>query len=95
MPWSTSFDDDPILLPRGSQLVTLEDAGNYITGLPKAEHMAPEWQAAMECLILVVEMNGPPMMARIGVVRALNRADSLHQGAPLVAWASGHFDAPE
>jgi hypothetical protein len=25
-------------------LVTLEDAGNYITKLPKAEHEAPEWQ---------------------------------------------------
>jgi hypothetical protein len=23
-------------------------AGNYITKLPKAEHDAPEWQAAME-----------------------------------------------
>ena len=27
----------------------------------------------MECLILVAEKNGPPMMARIGVMRALNR----------------------
>jgi hypothetical protein len=40
-------------LPRGRQLVTLEDAGNYITRLPKAEHEAAEWQAAMEALILV------------------------------------------
>jgi hypothetical protein len=31
----------------------LEDAGNYITPLPKAEHEAAEWQAAMEALILV------------------------------------------
>ena len=38
--WSREFDD-PILLPRGRQLVTLEDAGNYITKLPKAEHEAP------------------------------------------------------
>jgi hypothetical protein len=34
--WKRSFDD-PIPLPRGRQLVTLEDAGNYITRLPKAE----------------------------------------------------------
>jgi len=51
----------------------LQDAGTYITKLPKAEHEAPEWQAAMECLILVAEKNGPTMMARIGGMRALNR----------------------
>jgi hypothetical protein len=33
-------------LPDGRKLVTLEDAGNYITKLPKAEHSAPEWQDA-------------------------------------------------
>jgi hypothetical protein len=41
--WSRAFDD-PIDQPRGRQLVTLEDIGNYITKLPKAEHSAPEWQ---------------------------------------------------
>ena len=40
--WSRAFDD-PIELPRGRQLVMLEDAK-----LPKAEYEAPEWQAAME-----------------------------------------------
>jgi hypothetical protein len=60
------------VLPDGHRLVTLQDAGTYITKLPKAEHEAPEWQAAMEALILVVEKNGPTMMARIGVMRALN-----------------------
>ena len=40
---------------------------------PKAEHDAPEWQAAMEALILVEEKNGPTMLARIGVMRALSR----------------------
>ncbi len=72
MPWSSRFDD-PIPLPDGRQLVTLMDAGNYITKLPRAEHDAPEWQAAMEALMLVVELGGPTMFARIGVVRALNR----------------------
>jgi hypothetical protein len=43
------------------------------TKLPKAEHDIPEWQAAMEALLLVVEHNGPTMFARIGVMRALNR----------------------
>ncbi len=50
--WKRRFDD-PIPLPRGRQLVTLEDAGQYITKLPKAEHEAAAWQAAMEALILV------------------------------------------
>jgi len=72
MPWSSRFDD-PIPLPRGRQLVTLEDAGTYITKLPKAEHEAQEWQAAMEALILVATSGGPTMMARIGIMRALNR----------------------
>ncbi len=70
--WKRSFED-PIPLPRGRQLVTLEDAGNYITKLPKAEHEAAEWQAAMEALILVATSDGPTMFARIGVMRALNR----------------------
>ncbi|WP_256808140.1 hypothetical protein [Bradyrhizobium sp. Bra64] len=44
-----------------------------IAALPKKEHSAPEWQAAMEALILVSEGGGPTMFARIGIVRALNR----------------------
>jgi hypothetical protein len=32
--WSRKFDD-PILLAKGRQLVTLMDAGDYITTLPK------------------------------------------------------------
>jgi hypothetical protein len=70
--WKRPFDE-PIPLPRGRQLVTLEDAGNYITRLPKAEHEAPEWLAAMEALILVATSGGPTMFARIGIMRALNR----------------------
>ena len=61
------------MLPDGRQLITLEDAGNYITKLPEAVHEAEEWQAAMEALILVVTLGGPTMFARIGVMRALNR----------------------
>ena len=72
MSWSRAFED-PIPLPRGRQLVTLKDAAAYIMKLPKAEQNLGEWQAAIECLILVAEKNGPTMMARIGVMRALNR----------------------
>jgi hypothetical protein len=53
--------------------VTLRDAGTYITKLPKAEHDAIEWQDAMEALLPVVELGGPTMFARIGIMRALNR----------------------
>ena len=70
--WKRRFDD-PIPLPRGRQIVTLQDAGTYITKLPKAVHEAQEWQAAMEALILVARSGGPTMFARIGVMRALNR----------------------
>jgi hypothetical protein len=72
--WQRPFDD-PINLPRGRTLVTLEDAGNYITKLPKAEHMAPEWQDAMQALILIATRGGPTMLARIGVMRALHRKE--------------------
>ena len=41
--------------------------------LPKAEQELDEWQAAVEVLLLVVELNGPTMMAPIGVMKALNR----------------------
>ena len=70
--WQRPFDD-PIPLPDGRQLVTLKDVGTYITKLPKAEHEAPDWQAATEALILVATLGGPTMFARIGMMRALNR----------------------
>jgi hypothetical protein len=53
--------------------VTLKDAGTYITKLPKAEHEAREWLAAAKALLLVAERGGPTMLARIGMMRALNR----------------------
>jgi hypothetical protein len=70
--WKRRFDE-LIPLPRGRQLVVLEDAAKYIQKLPAVEQLLDEWQAAVEALLLVVELNGPTMMARIGVMRALNR----------------------
>ena len=72
LPWDQPFFD-PINPPKGKPLITLRDAALYITKLPKAEHAAAEWQSAMESLLLVVELGGPTMFARIGVMRALNR----------------------
>ncbi|MBR0962235.1 hypothetical protein [Bradyrhizobium japonicum] len=71
MPWSARFDD-PIPLPDGGELTTLLDAGRYIAGLPAKIQQRPEWQAATEALLLVAERDGPVMMARIGMMRALN-----------------------
>jgi hypothetical protein len=72
MSWDQRFFD-PIELPSGRKLLTLRDAAEYITKLPKAEHDAEEWRAAMEALLLVAEHDGPTMFARLGVMRALNR----------------------
>jgi len=58
---------------RQSALVTLRDAALYITKLPKKEASLPEWQTATEALLIVAERGGPTMLARIGVMRALNR----------------------
>ncbi|WP_165421536.1 hypothetical protein [Bradyrhizobium sp. Leo170] len=65
--WGRKFDE-PITLPDGQRLVVLRDAANYITKLPKKESDLPEWQAAIEALILVADLNGPTMFARIGVM---------------------------
>jgi hypothetical protein len=70
--WKRCFDD-PIPLPDGRQLVTLLDAGKYITDLPKAEQQLAEWQTAIAVLLMAAEGRGPLMHARIGMLRALNR----------------------
>ena len=71
LPWSASFED-PIILPDGRKLLTLKDAADYITKLPKKESDLPEWQAAIEALMLC-SRGGDAMLARIGVMKALNR----------------------
>jgi hypothetical protein len=69
--WQREFED-PIPLPKGRQLLTLKDAADYIMKLPKTESDLPEWQAAIEALMLC-SRGGPTMMARIGIMRGLNR----------------------
>jgi hypothetical protein len=70
--WTREFDD-PIPVSKGRQLVTLRGAADYIMKLPKAEQNLEAWQTAVEALLLVVELGGPTMMARIGMMRTLNR----------------------
>ena len=43
------------------------------TKLRKAEQNLEAWQTAVKALLLVVELGRPTMMARIGMMRALNR----------------------
>jgi hypothetical protein len=71
MGWSAAFED-PIALPDGRELKTLRDAGDYISALTAGTQARPEWQAAAEALLLVVDGDGPTMLARIGMMRALN-----------------------
>jgi len=71
LPWSTHFED-PIALLDGRKLITLKDAADYVMKLPKKESDLPEWQAAIEVLMLCIR-GGDPMLARIGVMKALNR----------------------
>ena len=53
--------------------MTLRDAADYITKLPKAEQQLDEWQTAIAVLPMAAEGRGPLMHARIGMLRALNR----------------------
>src|SRR4051794_29734605 len=46
-PVPTRFEDH-IVLPDGRKLVTLKDAADYVTKLPKKESELPEWQTAIE-----------------------------------------------
>jgi hypothetical protein len=71
MSWSAAFET-PIALPDGRELVTLMDAGEYIAALPAAAQKRPEWQAATVALMLVAERGGATMLAKIGIMRALN-----------------------
>src|SRR6185295_11705606 len=79
MAWFKRFVD-PIVLPDGRELLTLRDAAEYITALPKAEHDAADWEVAMETLILIVERDGPEMLARIAIMKAL-RGDTTNTTA--------------
>ena len=70
MSWSTRFPE-PIDLPAGGKLATLQDAGNYITRLPKQAYETPPWQNAMHVLIQAAEYDGPIQFARLGMLQAL------------------------
>ncbi|MES2030816.1 MAG: hypothetical protein V4477_16675 [Pseudomonadota bacterium] len=70
MSWSARFPE-PIALPDGANLATLQDAGTYITELPKETQATPAWQNAAHVLIQAADHGGPVEFARLGMMRAL------------------------
>jgi hypothetical protein len=75
MPWSTPFDE-PIALPAGGKLVTLQHAADYVMKLPEDAQQQQRWQIAVENLINAAETGGGFLMfARIAMMRALNAGE--------------------
>jgi hypothetical protein len=79
--------------------VTLRDAGDYISSLPKAEQLVEEWQAAVEALLLVVEK--PYALGTPGVPALTGSADiklnsrlSLRAPTEKIASRTGSFPGP-
>ena len=73
--WARKFDE-PIALPDGRALRTLRDAGTTSPSFRKPNTRRRNGRAAMEALILVADLGGPTMFARIGIMKALNRQAS-------------------
>ena len=72
----------PITLPDGRELLTMQDAADYITALPEAKRNAPEWQIAMEAVRLVAKHNGSEILARMAMRQALNHGKPAPEPTP-------------
>lgn len=64
--WSRRFED-PIRLPDGRELVTLQDAADYVIGLPARVSAEEHWQIAMRHLIWCADEGGIMMTADIAM----------------------------
>ena len=53
-------------------IATLRDAAGHIQKLPKTGQQLPQWQAAIEALIMAAEERGPILHARVGMLLAMN-----------------------
>jgi hypothetical protein len=86
MPWSTPFEQ-PVVVPGGLRLVTLQQAADYIMKLPDAVQQQERWQIAVENLINAAETGGGWLMfARIAMLRALNtESEDLRLGAAAIS----------
>lgn len=70
MTWSKRFAE-PIVLPDGRRLTTLQDAANYIASLPTEQSNSSDWKLAMEALTLAAERRDYEQLARAIVMKAL------------------------
>src|ERR1700744_1422827 len=71
--WSRRFDD-PIPLPDGGTITTLQQAIAWLArSIPEAGHSVREVQAAAYCVTEAAESNGPMIFARIGMMQAIRR----------------------
>ena len=94
MPWSTPFEE-PIRVPGGRKLSTLQHAADYIMKLPEDVQQQERWQIAVENLINAAETgNGWLMFARIGVMRALNADEIARSRAPQSPPSPDHESFP-
>jgi hypothetical protein len=69
--WDKRFVD-PIAVPGRKPLVTLRDAATYITKLPQGRTRC-RWVASRDAGLIAGRRDGPPLFARIGIMRAINR----------------------
>jgi hypothetical protein len=66
--------DEPIKLPGGGKLFTLQHAIAWLAKeVPQAEHKMKEVQTAAHCVTEAAENGGPMMFARMGMMQAINR----------------------
>jgi hypothetical protein len=84
--WYSQFSK-PIPVPKGEPLITLRDAGAYITKLPKARYDTTAWQTAMHCLIQAADNGAPVEFARLGMMQALHpKGDPIYDTGRKSAW---------
>jgi hypothetical protein len=70
MSWDRPFAQ-PVPLPKGPPAQTLREAADYIRTLPQPERERQEWRLAIQMLIDAAEDRGPMLLARMGIVRAI------------------------
>jgi hypothetical protein len=90
--WKRAFDE-PIALPDGGELRTLEDAGRYVDALPRSMHQREEWQAVMEVLLSAVEGREPVRLVHIALTLALQESKRWGERDACSSRNDGSFDS--
>jgi hypothetical protein len=70
------------VLDDGRELITLLDAGRYVTALPKREQAKPRWQTAAGELMTAAERGGIVVMAELAMRQALAHGKPKPPAAP-------------